>query len=97
MHISPAQSRAARAFLQWSQTELEKQTGVCSRTIRNFEGEVRQPHEHTMAAICKAFESHGVEFLPQDRGGEGVQFKKAHHHRKEGRRHGRGALSTIAR
>jgi transcriptional regulator with XRE-family HTH domain len=81
-------------LLGWSapadpaQAELEKQTGVCIRTIRNFEGEVRQPHEHTMAAICKAFESHGVEFRP-DRGGEGVQFQKAHlmvDHRKEGRR-----------
>jgi transcriptional regulator with XRE-family HTH domain len=92
MRISPAQSRAARAFLQWSQAELEKQTGVCIRTIHDFECEVRQPHERTLAAICNAFESHGVEFLPQDRGGEGVQFKKAHpiaDHRKEGRRHGR--------
>ena len=76
LHISPAQSRAARAFLQWSQAELEKKTGVCIRTIRNFEGEVRQPHEHTLAAIWKAFASHGVEFLPQNRGGEGVRFKK---------------------
>ena len=97
MRISPAQSRAARAFLQWSQAELEKQTGVCIRTIRNFEGEVRQPHEHTMAAICKAFESHGVEFLPQDRGGEGVQFKKAMaDHRKEGRRHARSDDAALA-
>ena len=99
-HVSPAQSRAARAFLQWSQAELEKKTGVCIRTIRNFEGEVRQPHEHTMAAICNAFETHGVEFLPQDSGGEGVQFKKAHpmvDDRKGGRCHGRSTLSTIAR
>jgi hypothetical protein len=66
------------------------------RTIRNFEGEVRQPREHTLAAICKAFDSHGVEFLPQNRAGEGVRFKKVSP-TKEGRRHGLGALRTIAR
>ena len=98
MRISPAQSRAARAFLQWSQAELEKKTGVCIRTIRNFEGEVRQPHEHTLAAIWKAFASHGVEFLPQNRGGEGVRFKKVpwRSPRKEGRRPLRGEGRTRA-
>jgi transcriptional regulator with XRE-family HTH domain len=93
MHISPAQSRAARAFLQWSQRELQKKTGLCIRTIYNFERELHRPHEHNLSAIFKAFDSHGVEFLPQKGGGEGVRFKHlTADNRKEGGRHDRGAF-----
>ncbi len=72
MTISPAQCRAARALLDWTQNELAIKVGVALRTIRDFENSRREPLKIVRAAIRQAFEEAGVEFLD----GEGLRLKR---------------------
>jgi DNA-binding XRE family transcriptional regulator len=72
MTISPAQCRAARALLDWTQNELAVIVGVALRTIRDFENGRRGPLKIVRAAIQQAFEEAGVEFLD----GEGLRLKR---------------------
>ena len=66
MEISPAQCRAARALLNWTQGQLADKVGVAAKTIYNFENELRSPHNLSRASIKQAFEQAGIEFLPND-------------------------------
>jgi len=70
--ISPAQCRAARALLNWTQDKLAVKTGVALKTIRGFENERRKPLGVTRAAIKQALEQAGIEFLD----GDGVRMRK---------------------
>ena len=63
MDISPAQCRAARALLDWTQGELANKVGVAVKTIRNFEGGLRTPHTLSRVSIKQALEKDGIEFL----------------------------------
>jgi DNA-binding XRE family transcriptional regulator len=72
MEISPAQCRAARALLGWTQETLALKTGVALKTVRTFENERRKPLGVTRAAIKQALERAGIEFLDAD----GVRLKK---------------------
>jgi transcriptional regulator with XRE-family HTH domain len=67
MEISPAQCRAARALLNWTQDKLAVKTGVALKTIRGFESGRRNPLGVTRAAIKQALEQAGIEFLDGDR------------------------------
>jgi transcriptional regulator with XRE-family HTH domain len=62
--ILPAQSRAARALLNWSQPELAQASGVSVSTIRDFETGKRSPIGSNLAALNRALERAGIEFLP---------------------------------
>ena len=66
MEISPAQCRAARALLNWTQGQLADKVGVAAKTIYNFENELRSPHNLSRASIKQAFEQAGIEFLLND-------------------------------
>jgi len=73
MELSPAQSRAARGLLDWSQTELGERSNLSESTIRDFEKGRRTPGANNLAAIQRALEAAGVEFT---NGGEpGVKLK----------------------
>ncbi len=72
MEISPAQCRAARALLNWTQETLAVRTGVALKTIRAFENERTKPLGVTRAAIKQALEKAGIEFLD----GDGLRLKK---------------------
>jgi len=72
MEISPAQCRAARALLNWTQDKLAVKTGVALKTIRGFESGRRKPLGITRAAIKQALEQAGIEFLD----GDGVKIKR---------------------
>lgn len=77
--LSPAQCRAARALLNWSQTDLETKAGVSRKTLADFEGGKRQPYERTLAEIRATLEKAGVVFLAAGEtkaGGPGVRLKK---------------------
>ena len=63
MGILPAQCRAARALLDWSQNELGEQSKVDQKTITDFERGNRTPHPRTLEALVKAFEAAGVVFI----------------------------------
>jgi transcriptional regulator with XRE-family HTH domain len=76
MSFTPAQCRAARALLNWSQADLAKESRVATRTIADFEREERRPYDRTLADIRAALESAGIEFtngeapgvrMPKDR------------------------------
>jgi hypothetical protein len=76
--ISSAQMRAARALLRWSALDLATASRVGVATIRRVEvvdGEIPAtlPNE---AALRRALESAGVEFIDNNGGGEGVRFRK---------------------
>ena len=76
MTISPAQCRAARALLGWSQDQLSVASKVAKATIANFEAGKRAPYERTLADIRESLEAAGVSFIAQNGGGAGVRLAK---------------------
>jgi transcriptional regulator with XRE-family HTH domain len=61
--LTPAQSRTARALLEWSQIELGARSNLSEGTIRDFEKGRRLPPPNSLVAIRYAFEDAGVEFI----------------------------------
>lgn len=66
--ITNAQCRAARALLAVRQDEVSAWSGVSKGTIANFETGNRTPFGPNLAALRRAFEEHGVEFIDGDDG-----------------------------
>ena len=58
--ISPAQSRAARGWLEWSQDDLAARARVSLSTVRDFEKGRRVPITNNLNAIGRVFEQAGV-------------------------------------
>jgi len=69
--ISPAQCRAARALLDWSQQELAEASKIGNATIRNLEGGKSDPQHATLDVLRRCFEAAGIAFIDDERG-EGV-------------------------
>jgi transcriptional regulator with XRE-family HTH domain len=76
MSITPAQSRAARGLLDWSQTELGGRSNLSESTIRDFEKGRRTPSPNNLAAIRAALEAAGVIFVEENGEGPGVRLRK---------------------
>jgi transcriptional regulator with XRE-family HTH domain len=74
--ISPAQCRAARGLLDWSQQILAVEAGVGVVTIRQLEGSNQQPRRATLAVVKAALERAGVEFIDENGGGAGVRLRR---------------------
>ena len=66
--ISPAQSRAARAWLGWSQDDLANRGNVSVNTVRNFEGGQKAVHPNSIGSMRQAVEAAGIKFLFDGRG-----------------------------
>jgi transcriptional regulator with XRE-family HTH domain len=64
--LTAAQSRAARALINWSQPQLAQASGTGVSTIRDFETGKRNPIANNLAAIKAALEKAGVAFLSND-------------------------------
>lgn len=64
--LTPALCRAARGFLDWTQTDLAGHSGVSRSTIRDYEGARHDVHRATRAQLCLAFERKGLSFLSID-------------------------------
>jgi transcriptional regulator with XRE-family HTH domain len=62
--LSPAQVRAARALLAWSQQDLSKHAHVGVSTVADFERGQRTPVPNNSEAIRIALEKAGITFLP---------------------------------
>lgn len=62
----PEQSRAARAWLDWSQEELAAKASVSISTVRDFEAGRRDPIANNLAAMRAALEAAGIAFLEGD-------------------------------
>ncbi len=82
MSLTPAQCRAARALLAWTQDHLAERAAVSRGTIRGFETGQHALQRATAAAIRRAFEAAGIALLAADAmGGAGVRFADAQHPR----------------
>src|ERR1019366_2659972 len=74
--ITPAQCRAARGLLDWTQQELAEAARIGVATIRLFEGEAAESRHATLAVLRRAFELAGVEFIDENGGGPGLRLRK---------------------
>lgn len=74
----PAQCRAARAWIGWTQDELARQAGLARKTIADFERGRRTLLYRSQETITAALERAGVEFLwGDDVAGEGVTVRES--------------------
>jgi len=64
--ISIRQMRAARALLDWKQSDLAKVSGLSLTALNNIEREAASPRFSTMDLIRQSFERHGVAFTEDD-------------------------------
>ena len=60
------QIRAARALLNWSQSELADRVGMTQASIARLEGGSSKPNQSTLDKIEYAFENADIEFLGRD-------------------------------
>jgi transcriptional regulator with XRE-family HTH domain len=74
--ITPAQCRAARALLDWSQQQLAEAARIGNATIRNFESGKSSPQNATLEVVRRAFESAGLIFIDENGQGPGVRLRK---------------------
>lgn len=66
MLISHRQIKAARALLEWKQSNLASSAGVSLTAVNNLERQIGSARTDTVRAIQLALEQAGVEFLPDD-------------------------------
>ncbi len=74
--MTPAQCRAARGLLDWSQQQLAEAASVGVVTVRQFEGSKAAPRNATLDVLTRALDAAGVEFIPENGSGAGVRLKK---------------------
>jgi transcriptional regulator with XRE-family HTH domain len=60
--ITPAQVKAGRALLGWSQGELAGKAGIATSTLADFERGQRSPVPNNLEAIKSALEGAGISF-----------------------------------
>jgi transcriptional regulator with XRE-family HTH domain len=75
MGFTSAHCRAARALLNWSQTDLVDRSGITKKTIADFERGATSPRRQTLAKLVSALEAAGIEFL--DGGKPGVRLARS--------------------
>lgn len=73
--VTPAQCRAARGLLDWSQQDLASEAGVGIVTVRQIEAGVNEPRRATLVVVKQAFEKAGIEFINENGGGPGVRLR----------------------
>ncbi len=74
--IAPAQCRAARGLLSWSQQQLADAARVGVVTVRQFETGGAQPRNATLEVIRQGLEAAGVIFIDENGEGPGVRLRK---------------------
>jgi transcriptional regulator with XRE-family HTH domain len=73
--MTPEQCRAARAWLDWTQTELADRSALSLATVKDFEKGKRRPHPNNLAAIQAALEKAGIGLV--DGEPSGITFAKS--------------------
>jgi transcriptional regulator with XRE-family HTH domain len=74
--ITPAQCRAARGLINWTQDDLAKAAEIGVVTVRQFESGKAEPRSATLAVVRQALEAAGVQFIPENGGGAGVRMRE---------------------
>ena len=74
--MTPAQCRAARGLLDWTQAKLAETAGLALATVVKFERNGRYVPAGAIKALRLALEAAGVEFIPENGSGEGVRLQK---------------------
>jgi transcriptional regulator with XRE-family HTH domain len=80
--VSVSQIKAARALLEWKQSDLSRASGVSMPTLSRLEmgtGDIAG-RASTVTKLIAALEGAGVVFLPiggEDLGGPGVRLRQA--------------------
>ena len=73
--MTPEQSRAARAWLDWSQEELAAKASVSLSTVRDFEKGRRVPIPNNLTAMRVVLEAAGIAFVDDEKTC-GISFAK---------------------
>jgi len=60
--LTAVQSKAARALLGWSQSDLARKANVAVSTVADFERSARSPVANNLDAMRAAFEASGITF-----------------------------------
>lgn len=75
--ISAKQIKAARLFLDWEQKDLAAASGLSLPTIQRMEKlGLDRSSVANAEKVQRALEAAGIEFIPENGGGEGVRLKK---------------------
>lgn len=75
--MTPAQCRAARALINWTQPKLSEASGLGLSTVVDFEKERRKVSSEAENAMQAALEGAGVIFVAENGEGAGVRLKKS--------------------
>lgn len=73
--LTPAQCRAARGLVDWTQEELAERAGVSRSTVRDFEKGRHDLHRASETQIVAALREGGVMLIPSDELGPGVRLR----------------------
>jgi transcriptional regulator with XRE-family HTH domain len=75
--LTAGQMRAARALLRWSAADLAEKSDLGIATVQRAEASDGVPSmtRANMAAIRRALEAAGVEFIAENGGGAGVRLR----------------------
>ena len=73
--MTPAQCRAARGLLDWTQVKLAEAAGVGLTTVTSFERSWRCNYPDKIQAMQSALEAAGVEFIDGDEPGVKLKAK----------------------
>ena len=82
--LTSAQIRAARALIRWRAQDLARESAVGVATIRRAELVERETAITVAndAAVRRALESAGIEFIDENGGGPGVRLRKRQRSKK---------------
>jgi len=74
--MTPAQCRAARALIDWTQPRLAEAAGLGLSTVVDFEKARRAVSPDALSAIQRAIEEAGVILVAENGEGPGVRLRK---------------------
>jgi transcriptional regulator with XRE-family HTH domain len=73
--MNAVQMRMARAALGWGVRELAEKAGITANTVTRIENGA-DAKQSTIDAMKSAFETAGIEFIPENGGGAGIRFRE---------------------
>ncbi|MEH3120015.1 MAG: helix-turn-helix transcriptional regulator [Methylorubrum populi] len=74
--ITPAQIRAGRGLLKWTQGVLASRASISAVTLNMIESDQVAPRTRTLAAIRSVLEGEGIRFIGDDEEGYGVVMRR---------------------